>query len=170
MSTRQLVMCVAIVAVVACSKKKSEPAQETAAPPPDTTEQVASTSPAAPTDWVVVAHRIPGVSAMSEADAATWHGRVVRMAPEMAISGTDTCASPVYATVDANADSLLGLEYRVRAADLGLLTDRVRVTRVTCGGALWSAMGAIIVWRGDDRGLAPWDGVFFELQSASVGP
>lgn len=117
---RWIAWCVvASVSMFACSKKKDEPAQETKVPSPDSTTQVASTSPAAPTDWIVVGHRIPGVSAMSDADADKWNGRVIQLAPEVVISGADTCASPMFTTTEGDADSLLGVEYRIRATDIG---------------------------------------------------
>lgn len=165
---RWIAWCVvATTCIVACSRKKDEPAPETKSPAADTTTQVASTSPAAATDWVVVGHRIPGMSAMTDAEADKWNGRVIQLAPEVAISGPDTCASPVFTTTEGDADSLLGVEYRIRATDIGWLGDRVRMTRITCGGSVWAALGGTVIWLDDDRGLAPWDGVFFEIQSAA---
>ena len=41
-----------------------------------------------PDNWVVFGHRAPGVSAMSDAEAAAWHGRTIHFGTREAVSGT----------------------------------------------------------------------------------
>jgi hypothetical protein len=106
---------------------------------------------------------------MSDAEATKWNGRLLQFAPEVAVSGTDTCKAPVYATAEGNADSLLGVEYRIRATDIGWLGERVRLTRISCRGTAWRALGGTVIWLDDSHGLAPWDGVFFEIRAALPG-
>lgn len=116
-------------------------------------------------EWVVVDHRIPGISAMDDAEAVGWHGRRVRFGVEEAASGTVTCRWPDYRHRRAPADSILA-DFRITPAQLGLDTPDMRLglTEVFCGDTRWTAMGAILIWVAEDRPFAPWDGVFFELR------
>ncbi len=120
----------------------------------------------APVDWVVTGHRIPGVSAMSDSEAVKWHGHTIHLAPDIAISGADTCAKPSYVMTDAGADSVLAATFHISAAELGVDSSRVRIGQVMCDAGTWMTMGGTVVWIADDHGFAPWNGVFFELRPA----
>jgi hypothetical protein len=115
--------------------------------------------------WTIVGHHLPGVSAMSEADAARWRGRTLRLGEAAAAGGGDPCASPSYTTRIVPRDSLLTTEYRLTSDKLSRagLAERVTVLDVSCAGEPWPAMGGRLIGIGADRALAPWDGVFFEL-------
>lgn len=117
-------------------------------------------------EWVVVDHRIPGISAMTEAEAARWHGRIVRLGATEAMSNGSPCRQPVYRYAMIPADSLLA-EFRITTAALGLqdaAEPRLGLTEVLCGDTRWTAMGGILIWVGQSRPYAVWDGVFFELR------
>ncbi len=106
---------------------------------------------------------------MSDAEAASWHGRTIRLGTTEAVSGADTCAHPVYKQSEAPADSFLSVQYHIRAADLGLASSpdlRLRMTEVFCGESRWAALGGVLLWDARDHGYTFWDGVFFELQPA----
>lgn len=123
------------------------------------------------TAWIVVAHRAPGVSAMSSAEAMAWHGRTLRFAADQAISGPDTCAQPTYREIRVPVDSFLAVQYRIRSADLGLdwpADHPLRVKEVSCGTTPWGSLGGVVLWTAGDRGYAMWDGVFFELRPAGA--
>ncbi|HEU5041519.1 MAG TPA: hypothetical protein VFT84_11885 [Gemmatimonadales bacterium] len=139
------------------------PAAEAApAPPPADTSE-------APADltgiWTVVGHSIPGVAAMSDAEAATWHGRTIRLSGVEALAAGNRCDGPTYTTRSVPRDSLLGIEFNLPPGSLPALAahERVRVQEVFCGGARWSAMGSRLIATDGGHALAPWDGVFFEL-------
>jgi hypothetical protein len=115
--------------------------------------------------WTVVGHHVPGVAGMSEAEAAEWRGRTVRLAPGHAVSQGAQCDAPRYAPRLVPRDSFLSAEYKLRPGALRRagLPERVTVFEVSCGGAPWGAMGSRLIGIGADRALAPWDGIFFEL-------
>ncbi len=120
-----------------------------------------------PGDWIVVGHRAPGVSAMSDAEAAAWRGRTIHLGTNEAVAGVDTCRRPAYQQVEAPADSFLAAEYHIRGTDLGLANSahlRLRVTDVFCGEDRWAVMGSRVLGVSEDHGYAVWDGVFFELR------
>jgi putative lipoprotein len=122
-------------------------------------------------EWVIVSHRIPGISAMTNAEAAQWHGGIVRLGTREAMSRMDTCRQPMYRYHTALADSLLHDEFHVAPADLGLQdTARLGVTEVFCGDARWTAMGGLLIWVAENRPYTVWDGVFFELRRLADGP
>lgn len=126
--------------------------------------------PAAPTDpalgtWTVVGFRMPGISAMSEADAQAWKGRTVVLTAMRATSGTDSCSTPQYETRTVPTDSLLEVDFRTTAAALGLSPGgTMDVTQVSCAGSPWAAPGSILLHSGPTRAFTTWDGVFFELE------
>ncbi len=103
---------------------------------------------------------------MDDAQAATWHGRVVRFGAAEATSGADTCRSPAYGYRTVPADSFLNAGFRISGSALGLLdsTSRVGLTQVSCGGANWAAPGGQLLWLTENRAYTVWDGVFFELR------
>jgi hypothetical protein len=81
---------------------------------------------------------MPGISAMTDAEADAWHGLSIRLGRDEAVSRDDRCATPAFRTI---ADTM----------------------EVSCGQGVWSAFGARIVAAGPDRARALWDGVLFEL-------
>lgn len=133
-----------------------------------TSETVSSPSPIG--EWVVINHRIPGISAMTNEEAARWHGRIVHFGTKEATSRMDSCQQPVYRYYTALADSLLHDEFHNAPADLGLQpTVRLGLTEVFCGGTRWTAMGGLLIWVAQNRLYTVWDGVFFELRRLADG-
>jgi hypothetical protein len=116
--------------------------------------------------WTVVAHRIPGISAMSDAEATAWHGRTVRLTATEAMSGGNHCDEPTYAARTAGKASFLGSEFNLPPGSLTPLAslEHLTVLEVSCGGTPWAAMGGRFIEVDADHALAPWDGVFFELE------
>ncbi len=164
--TRGPVAGIGIAAALGCGGAERREAPVTEAP-----DAEAPVTQAPETDWIVAGHRAPGVSAMSDADAKAWHGRAIRFGAAEAISNADTCAQAAYQEVDTPADSFLGIQYHIRAVDLGLeplRERRLRVIVVSCQGKPWSALGGVVLETAPDRRWAMRDGVFFELHP--VGP
>jgi hypothetical protein len=126
-------------------------------------------------DWVVVSHRVPGVSAIPDSIATSWYGTEVHYGDTEATSGTRSCPQAKYRYHTARADSLLAIGYRIDPAELGYEgsgKSRIGVTQVLCANLPWKALGGFILWIDEDRLYALWDGAFFELQrkDASGGP
>lgn len=151
----KLTFTIVAAVLMACSQK------------PETRDAARAADSARSTvDWVVTGHRIPGVSAMSDSEAVKWHGHTIHLAPDLAISGGDTCNRPSYVMTDAQADSVLSATYHISAAELGVDATNMRIGTVMCDRGAWMTMGGTIVWVADDHGFAPWNGVFFELRPA----
>lgn len=150
---------------------RAEPLQFIAAPAPTArpaqTIQVvpATETPTLTGIWTVVAHYIPGVSAMGDGEAKTHYGETVRLTESSAISPGANCREPRYASNRVSAEQYLASEYKLQPGSLQPLAsrDQIPLMKVTCGGAPWNTLGATLLGIDADRALAPWDGVFFEL-------
>lgn len=140
--------------------------QAAAVRPTSQIERVAATEmPALTGIWTVVAHHIPGVSAMSDGEARTHYGETVRLTDRSAISPGAICREPHYASNRVSTEQYLASEYKLQPGSLQPLAARVQLQlmKVSCGGAPWNALGGTFLGIDADRALAPWDGVFFEL-------
>jgi heat shock protein HslJ/uncharacterized membrane protein len=129
-------------------------------------ERVAATeTPALTGIWTVVGHHLPGTSALSNDEAKARYGETVRLTANAATSPGQRCDEPGYATRRVPAGSYLASEYKLPPRSLKPLASRDQITLldVTCGGTLWTALGARLLEIDANRALAPWDGVFFEL-------
>jgi hypothetical protein len=113
---------------------------------------------------VVTGHHIPGISAMDDAAAGLWEGRLLELANDKASSADEICAAPAYEARVVPRDELLR-DYRLPPTALAPLAgiESPQVLRVTCNGAPWTQMGGVLISIDAGRALAPWDGVFFEL-------
>lgn len=116
--------------------------------------------------WTVIGHHLPGISAMSDADAATWHGQTVRLTAAQAISPGNHCDEPRYGTRAVSRDSFLAEAFHLPPGSLTSLAtlERLTLLDVSCNDAHWTAMGGLLIEIDANRALAPWDGVFFELE------
>lgn len=122
-------------------------------------------------EWIIVGHRIPGTSAMTQQQAADWHGRALRYGLGLAICGDDSCRAPGYRNRSVAVDSLFTDGFRLRPRQLGLkggAQARATLTEVVCGGEPWPAVGATRLWVTSDHAYTWWDGVFFELKRANT--
>lgn len=116
--------------------------------------------------WVVVGHHAPGISAMTDAEAAQWHGRSIDLGPDLAFVGTDSCDHPMYASRRAPADSVL-MAFQIAPGSLGPTLPPgaiVTLTEVTCAGETWYSAGALLIKTSPTHAFTPWEGVFFELE------
>jgi hypothetical protein len=161
------------LAATGCRQRapESKP-EEAAAPPPAPVPAPDSAGPELAGTWTVVGHSIPAVSAMSDAEAARWHGRTVRLDLTQAVSEENHCDRPTYDTRRVGRASLLGGEFNLPPGRLPPLEglDSVTLLEVRCGGAPWTAMGGRLIGVDSARAYAPWDGVFFELERAPATP
>lgn len=116
-------------------------------------------------EWAIVGHRMPGVGAMSEAEAAAWHGRVAYYATAFAAFGTDSCRLPSYRSREVRGDSLLAIDYHVAPSALGLAPrGPLTLIEVRCGESPWVAPGGTLLRMPDGTTYTVWDGTFFELR------
>jgi uncharacterized membrane protein len=166
--SRTLVLCAAIALTsAACRGSEEEAAAEgPASAAADSSAAVTSDLTDLTGNWTVVAHRIPGVSTMGGAEAASWHGRTLRLEGTEALTSGGRCGDPNYEKRTADLDSLLAAGFKITPARLGFSEDhdRVRVLQVSCEGDPWTAMGAFLIEIDEEHAFAPWDGVFFELE------
>ena len=118
--------------------------------------------------WTVVSHHIPGVSAMSDGEARTHYGETVRLTASAAISPGNRCNQPEYSARSESTDAYLASQFKLPPGGLKPLAGltQIRLMEVSCGGARWPVLGALLLQIDRDRALAPWDGVFFELARA----
>jgi uncharacterized membrane protein len=116
-------------------------------------------------EWLVVAHRTPGISAMSDSEATAWHGRAVSYTSTRAMFGAESCLHPSYLSRQVRGDSLLSVGYHSNPSVLGLARNStVTVIEVRCDESAWSAPGGILLRMPSGKLYAPWNGVFYELQ------
>jgi hypothetical protein len=116
-------------------------------------------------DWAVIGHRMPGTSAMSEAEAAAWNGRVARYGVELAAFGAETCYRPSYQARSVRGDSLLQVGYQASPSALGIAPRSVvTMIEVRCGASAWIGAGGTLLRLPDGTTFMVWDGTFFELR------
>ncbi len=147
-----------------CRKPEEAPASDRARDAPAADSSVTSASDMTGI-WTVVGHRIPGISAMSDVEAAAWQGQTVRLTAAQALTVENHCDEPTYATRTVEGSSFLGSEFKLPPGSLTALDSLERLTllEVSCSGAPWAALGGRLIGIDADHVLAPWDGVFFEL-------
>lgn len=117
-------------------------------------------------EWIVSGHRFGAVAALDETGATGLHGREVSYGESHANSGADSCGAPRYHAERRNVVEALLADYRTTPIALGLDqgTDaEVTVIEVECAPP-WVTLGSRVLVLADGVVLAPWDGVFFELQ------
>ncbi len=116
-------------------------------------------------EWMIVDHRIPGISAMIDQEVARRHGRRIRFGTETATSHRATCRQPRYRHRTVPASAFLADQFRIAPADLGLQSPaRLELTEVFCAGTRWAAPGGRLIRVPGGRLYTVWDGVFFELR------
>ncbi|HKQ57082.1 MAG TPA: hypothetical protein VJY35_04370 [Candidatus Eisenbacteria bacterium] len=116
-------------------------------------------------DWEVVAHRMPGVGAMTEAEATSWHGRIAHYDAGSAAFGPHACHAPSYRSREVHGDSLLSAAYHIAAPALGVpAASTITLIEVRCGGEPWIAPGATLMRFPDGTTYTMWDGTFFEMR------
>ncbi len=161
---RRILLAIVVLGA-ACQKASEAPAADRAGEAPAAEMSITPVSAMLGT-WTVVAHQIPGISALSDVEAAAWHGRTLRLTATHARSVDDQCDSPAYTARTVATDSLLDQEFRIDRGSLTLLQSAEHLTllQVTCGDAPWTTLGGLIIGVTPGHALAPWDGVFFELE------
>jgi uncharacterized membrane protein len=148
-----------------CRKADEAPSADRAAETPPVSSTVASSADLTGT-WTVVGHHMPGISAMSDSEATAWHGRAVRLTAAQAISPGNHCDQPTYTTSTVAKDRFLATDFNLPPESLTPLASLERLTllEVSCSGAPWAAMGGRLIEVDASHALAPWDGVFFEVE------
>jgi hypothetical protein len=111
-------------------------------------------------NWVVVGHRAPGISAMSEADADSWNGSAVTLSRNAFTFRDRVCSTPAFATKEIPRPEFAET-FRVSGEALGLADKQICVTEVSCAGGSPGPGSLLIHGRGEL--LALWDGVYFRL-------
>jgi hypothetical protein len=115
-------------------------------------------------DWTITAFRMPGYSALTRAEAQQFVGRTIHLGSP-AVSGEERCALPRFTQRRVPAERFMLEEYHLTAGHIGLFVrDSIDVLEVDCDGSRWSALGGRVLFVADDRGYAPWDGIFFTIE------
>lgn len=111
-------------------------------------------------DWTLTAHHLPGIGAMSEAEAAVWHGRRLQLRFPWAAWEGERCDSPRYRLSPLEPAALLA-DFRLAPGSLPPLETATRPQRleVFCAERPWLELLV-----GDNRLLLSRDGAFFELE------
>jgi len=152
------------------SAGREEPLRFVSAPAPAAPTQGIRPSAAAAISsltgiWTVVGHHMPGVSALSDAQAKAHHGESLRLTAATAASAGTACSEPRYSPDRVAVEDYLAGQFRLAPGSLKPLAGKrqVEVLQVTCDDSPWTALGATLIQVDRDRALAPWNGVFFEL-------
>ncbi len=145
-------------------REMSTPAAESTTVTPGT-ESVPASSSELTGIWTVVGHHIPGISAMSDAEAAARHGKSLRLTATQAVSPGNHCDNPSYAARAVARGRFLATEFNLPPGRLPMLDSLERLTllEVTCNEGRWAALGGLLIEIDAGHALSPWDGVFFEL-------
>lgn len=171
MNTRAMRTWLAFVALAVAASCRTDLPAINPAPAP---EPVVKTIPTGcercplPSDyqgiWMLMNHEIPGIAAMSDADAQKMRGRIIRLLPNDAVSGSERCAVPTYAVRQTTAQELTEA-YRARPNTLRDVDWALRplLVDVSCPGGRFSAPGSRVILLHRDHALTVWDGVFFHM-------
>ncbi|HEX7878696.1 MAG TPA: hypothetical protein VF720_04770 [Candidatus Eisenbacteria bacterium] len=156
-----------VLGLTAIGCQRTTPTPQTATPDmePAPAEPVEPPPPDVVGNWTITGHHIPGTSAMTDAEAAAWHGRTVRLGSALIVAGEQSCSTPRYESHRVYTQPFLAKAYKLAPGSLEPLSarERVVVTESYCGRKRFTGPGAIMIGLDDNHALAPWDGVFFEL-------
>jgi hypothetical protein len=114
----------------------------------------------APPAWrgVWVLDRDAGASAISALDSAQVRallGSTLSLDGGAAALGTTACPSPGYQVSSESTDAFAS-DFRIRAADVGITENPVKVLQVSCGSYAYD-----LILLGTGRGLVIYQGHFF---------
>jgi hypothetical protein len=166
---RALAIVAALLAVAACGKRET-PAERVVIP--SSLPEPQSPAPVPPFDpigtWTVTGFSIPGISAVTDAEAKAHDGQTVVLAPTEALSNGETCAEPRYPARAVDTEGFLATEFNLPPESLKPVSgkDLITVVEVSCADAAWTAFGSLLIVIDGDHVLAPWDGAFYELARA----
>ena len=111
-----------------------------------------------PSQWIVMGHAAPGISAMSDEEAGRWNGAVLTLGRHRVVFRNEVCARAKFATRAMTPDQFAA-SFRVSPDALGLAPGPVCVTEASCGDGV-PRPGTMLV-HGRDGLLLLWDGVWF---------
>jgi hypothetical protein len=156
----------ALLAGAGCGKSAEGPAPaaspETPAVPAEETFDPIGT-------WTVVAHFMPGVSAMNDEAARAHYGQTLQLTETAATSSDEHCAAPKYPTRDVPTEEFLASEFNLPPEGLKPLEgkDQLTIVEISCDGTPWTAFGSLLLVIDADHAFTPWDGVFFVLERSA---
>ena len=113
-----------------------------------------------PGRWVVEGNIAPGISALSDEEAASWDGAVLSLDRQHVSFGEYGCTSPRFETKEVSRTDFEE-EFRVSGQVLGLSRDAVCSTRISCEDA--SPFPGSLLLHAEDHLLLFWDGVYFRV-------
>ena len=113
--------------------------------------------------WVVIDHKAPSISAMSEEEADSWVGKVAQYTKRKASFDGEVCESPTYKPSTMQTQDLW-TGFRISPESLGYKEGPIEVVEVYCENSEWVTPGSTLIRVGEDRLFTVWDGVFFQLQ------
>ncbi len=110
--------------------------------------------------WRVTGHHIPGISALTEAEARSWYGKRATFAVDHAVFDGERCADPTYSSRPMNVMQLAE-SFRLPAATFDQAASGICLVEVGCPTG-WSGPASLLL-QGPQRLIVVWDGVFFDL-------
>lgn len=116
--------------------------------------------------WTVTGHSMPGISAVTEGEARAHDGQTVEFGIAEALSNGERCAAPKYPARSVDTEDFLATEFNLPPESLKPVAgkDSITVVEISCDDAPWTAFGSVVIVVDANHVLAPWDGVFFELE------
>ena len=159
-----LVMAGALLGSAGCGKSSEEPAPAASPEAPAAAPAEEAFDPIG--TWTVVAHFMPGVSAMNDDAAKAHYGQTLQLTETTATSSAEHCAAPKYPTRDVPTEAFLASEFNLPPENLKPLEgrDQLTIVEISCDGAPWTAFGSLLLVIDAEHAFTPWDGVFFVLE------
>jgi hypothetical protein len=159
-----LVISGALLASAGCGKSAEDPAPPASPKTPAAAPVEETFAPIG--TWTVVAHFMPGVSAMNDEAAKAHYGQTLQLTETAATSSAEHCATPKYPTREVPSEEFLASEFNLPPESLKPLEgrDQLTIVEISCDGAPWTAFGSLLLVIDAEHAFTPWDGVFFVLE------
>jgi hypothetical protein len=162
--TRRLAILAALLASTGCGKSAEDPLPAASPETPAAAPAEEAFDPIG--TWTVVAHFMPGVSAMNDEAAKAHYGQTLQLTETAATSSAEHCATPKYPTREVPSEEFLASEFNLPPESLKPLEgrDQLTIVEISCDGAPWTAFGSLLLVIDAEHAFTPWDGVFFVLE------
>ena len=166
MSVRFQAVVIALLAAAGCGKSADDPLPAASPGTPAAAPAEEAFDPIG--TWTVVAHFMPGVSAMNDEAAKAHYGQTLQLTETAATSSAEHCATPKYPTREVPSEEFLASEFNLPPESLKPLEgrDQLTIVEISCDGAPWTAFGSLLLVIDAEHAFTPWDGVFFVLERA----
>ncbi|WP_147273102.1 hypothetical protein [Billgrantia montanilacus] len=110
-------------------------------------------------DWRIVEARFPGVTAMTDQEAAAWVGLDIHYSNNSVELKNEICNAPAYESNSVPPVDFMGRNMSTLET-LEINTSMVELIEVDCTPS-WMGPGFTIIKRDDHSGYIFWDGAYF---------